>query len=96
MASPQVCGVLACALEIYPNMTPAQAKNYILAYAKKNQLTNNGGGPTDTTDLQGSANLYLYYPQERPTTGNVFPKKNYQFRPTNGNVYPRPKIRAKG
>jgi len=96
MASPQVCGVLACALEIYPNMTPAQAKNYILGYAKKNQLTDNGGGPADTTDLQGSANLYLYYPQERPITGNVFPKKNYQFRPTTGNVYPRPKIRAKG
>lgn len=96
MASPQVCGVLACALEIYPNMTPATAKNYILTYAKRNQLTNNGGGPTDTTDLQGGANLYLYYPQERPTTGSVFPKKNYQFRPTSGNVYPRPKIRAKG
>lgn len=96
MASPQVCGVLACALEVYPNMNQAQAKNYILGYAKRNQLTPGTGGPTDTTDLQGSANLYLYYPQERPTTGNVFPKKNYQIRPATGSVYPRPKIRAKG
>lgn len=35
MASPQVCGILACVLEIYPNMTHAEAIDYIKFYAKK-------------------------------------------------------------
>jgi len=93
MASPQVCGVLACALEIYPNMNQAQAKAYILAYAKSGQITTNSNGPADGQDLQGSANLFLYYYKERPTSGNTFPKLNYQPRPTSGAVYPRRRIR---
>ena len=93
MASPQVCGVLACALEIYPNMNQVQAKAYILAYAKSGQITTNSNGPADGQDLQGSANLFLYYYKERPTLGNTFPKLNYQPRPTSGAVYPRRRIR---
>jgi hypothetical protein len=93
MASPQVCGVLACALEIYPNMNQTQAKDYILAYAKSNQLTTNSNGPTNGQDLQGAANLVLYYYKERLTDGNTFPKVNYKPRPTSGAVYPRSRIR---
>jgi len=96
MASPQVCGVLACALEIYPNMTQKQAKEYITKYAKSNQLSATTGGPTDGQDLQGTPNLFLYYKKEREILGNVFPKINYQIRPTTGSVYPRSRIRAKG
>jgi hypothetical protein len=93
MASPQVCGVLACALEVYPNMTPAQAKAYILGIAKSNQLTVTSGGPADIRDTQGTANLFLYYRKEREASGNVSPKINYQFRPNSGAVYPRTRIR---
>jgi len=93
MASPQVCGVLACALEIYPSMTQEEAKAYILAYAKQGQLTATSGGPTDGQDLQGSANLFLYYYKERQTSGNTFPKINYKPRPSTGSVFPRPRIR---
>jgi len=93
MASPQVCGVLACALEIYPTMTQAEAKAYVLAYAKQNQLTATSGGPTDGQDLQGSDNLFLYYYKERQTDGNTFPKINYKPRPVSGSVFPRPRIR---
>jgi len=93
MASPQVCGVLACALEIYPTMTQAEAKAYLLAYAKQNQLTATAGGPTDGQDLQGSSNLFLYYYKERQTSGNTFPKINYKPRPVSGSVFPRPRIR---
>ncbi len=93
MASPQVCGVLACALEIYPHMNQYSAKEYILAYAKANQLTATSGGPADGQDLQGAANLYLYYHKERVTSGNNFPKLNYQPRPTSGAVYPRTRVR---
>lgn len=93
MASPQVCGVLACALEIYPNMTQEEAKAYILAYAKENKLTTTSGGPTDGQDLQGAPNLFLYYYKERQISGNTFPKINYKPRPASGSVFPRPRIR---
>ena len=96
MASPQVCGVLACALEVYPNMTQAVAKAYILAVAKANQLTVTSGGPADIRDTQGTANLFLYYKKERGVSGNVFPKINYQIRPTSGVVYPRTQLRKYG
>jgi hypothetical protein len=93
MASPQVCGVLACALETYPSMTQEQAKVYITAYAKSNQLTATNGGPTDGQDLQGAPNLFLFYKREREITGNVFPKFNNKFRPSTGQVWPRVRIK---
>ncbi len=93
MASPQVCGVLACALEIYPHWNQYQAKEYISKIAKPSQLLISNGGPTDTSDLQGSPNLYLFYRQERVINGNTYPKINYNFRPSTGAVYPRPRIR---
>ena len=93
MASPQVCGVLACALETYPHMNQTQAKAYILGHAKAGQITTNSNGPTNGQDLQGSANLFLYYYKERAISGNTFPKLNYQPRPTSGAVYPRRRIR---
>lgn len=95
MASPQVCGVLACALETYPDMTQEQAKEYIIGISKANQINDTAGGPTDTASLQGSPNRYLFYRIERPTTGNTFPKLNYKLRPSSGAVYPRPRIRRK-
>jgi subtilisin family serine protease len=93
MASPQVAGVLACALEVYPGMTQEQAKAYIIAYAKSNQLTTTNGGPTDAQDIQGAPNKFLYYYKERATSGNIFPKINFKQRPTTGSVYPRTRIR---
>jgi len=96
MASPQVCGILACALEIYPNMTQEEAKSYIIHYAKSNQLITTSGGPTDGQDLQGAPNLFLYYYKERQTDGNTFPKINYKPRPSTGAVFPRPRIKRTG
>lgn len=93
MASPQVAGVLACALEVYPRMTQEEAKAYILAYAKSNQLTDTNGGPTDGQDLQGAADKFLYYYKERATSGNTFPKINFKQRPATGSIYPRTRIR---
>ena len=93
MASPQVCGILSCALEIYPNLSQQEARNYIESYSKKNQMTDTGGGLTDYTSLQGSENRYLFYYKERTDAGNVFPKINYKPRPSTGSVFPRPRIR---
>ena len=74
-------------------MNQAQAKAYILAYAKQSQLIVTTGGAADAQDLQGAANLVLYYYKERLVNGNTFPKINYKPRPTTGSVYPRPRIR---
>jgi hypothetical protein len=95
MASPQVCGVLSCLLETYPFMNQEQAKEYLINLAKDNQVVATSGGPTDIRDLQGAPNKFLYYKQERPETGDVYPKKNFKTRPENGRTWPRPRIRRK-
>jgi subtilisin family serine protease len=94
MASPQVCGVLACVLEAYPNMKQDEAMLYIKNHAKVNQLSESSGGTQDRFDLQGAPNLYLYVYPERPATNSVYPKVNYKLRPTTGKVYPRVKTRV--
>lgn len=92
MACPQVTGVLACALEVYPNMTPAQAVDYITSYASSDQMYVSSGGITDYYDLLGAPNKYLAYVQERKLEGEVYPKNNYKARPSDGVVFPRTRI----
>jgi hypothetical protein len=92
MASPQVCGVLACALENNPHWRQEQAKTYITSVAKQNQITDSNGGPTDYRDLQGAPDKYLFYKKERPDSGVTVPKNAPGARPQAGVLYPRPKI----
>jgi hypothetical protein len=96
MASPQVCGILACVLEIYPNLTHQEALEYVQYYAKKGQITDTEGGFTDNTSLQGSPNNFLFYFEERLNSGKIFPKLNSKSRPVQGAVYPRTRIRRRG
>jgi len=93
MASPQVCGVLATVLEVYPNMSPAEARDYVRYYAKNGQITDTAGDVTDYTSLQGADNRYLFYYKERPDDGQLAPKNNVRTRPQSGRLYPRVKIR---
>ena len=93
MASPQVCGVLACALEMYPTMNNDQARTYLFATAKQNQVFDNSNGLSDVYDLINSPNRYLAHKQERPLSGSVYPKTDYFLRPTSGQVYPRTRIK---
>ncbi len=93
MASPQVCGVLACALEVYPTMNQAAARTYLSNYSKLGQMTDTGGSYSDLTSLQGATNRYLYYYQERSSLGNTWPKINYYVRPSSGAVWPRIRVR---
>ena len=72
MASPQVTGVLACALEAYPRMKPTEALAYLTEYATKNQLSNPidpvSTVPLPFTNYNGllnSPNYYLKYPKEK-------------------------------
>lgn len=93
MASPQVCGVLACVLEVYPTLSPAEAIQYIKFYGKEAQLTDTGGGYTDYTSLQGADNRYLFYYKERKDAGNTWPKTNYKIRSSSKMRFPRTRIR---
>lgn len=94
MASPQVCGVLACALEMYPNMNQTDAIAYLQMHSPMGRLTSGSGGISDSTDIMSAPNRYLYAYPERPITDYVFPKINYWIRPTAGQIYPRPKRRV--
>lgn len=92
MASPQVCGVLACLLETNPRMKQAEALNYITTFSKVGQITDTGGGYTDNTSLQGSQNRYLFFYNERPKSGSIQPVNN-GLRQTSGLVWPRRKFK---
>tara|TARA_A100001515_G_scaffold81668_1_gene64805 strand:- start:311 stop:1993 length:1683 start_codon:yes stop_codon:yes gene_type:complete len=91
MASPQVCGTIACLLEQYPNMNQSDVMDYINQHAKDDQMTTTSGGHTDDTDLQGADNKYLFYHKERPETGVSIPRYTHRERKatTNGVKYPR-------
>lgn len=103
MASPQVCGVLACLAEQEPDMTQSDAINYISNYGMKegqifNQepnadwITNGSLPPTQSpydSLLLSDNNKLLYYVKERQLTGPTTPKTNFKRRPTFGAVYPR-------
>lgn len=103
-ATPQVTGILACALETYPQMTQSQARAYIRSIATQGQLT--GGGTFNTTypstsfisynSLYGSDNLYLGYLNERNSSGVQYPRNSFLTRNTTGRTYPRTRVRKYG
>ena len=71
MASPQVCGILACALEVSPTLNQTAAVTYITQAAGKNQIPATTGGPTDPYDLQGAPNRYLALPSNLQPPASV-------------------------
>ena len=91
MASPQVCGVLACLLEQYPSMNQSDIEDYLIQHQKLDQMTETSGGYTDNTDLQGAGNNYLFYYKERSESGVTIPRYTYNSRKatTDGVKYPR-------
>lgn len=97
MSAPQITGLVALALEQYPWMTQADAKAYIINYAKTGLMYSSGGtfSYTDATSLQGGTDRISYYYKERPDTGTLVPKDRQWLRPATGQVYPRPKIKRK-
>ena len=92
MAAAQVTGALAVALETYPRMNQADAKNYIIGYAQSDKMADSEGGFTDPNSLQGGNNKMLFHKVERASSGNTFPKLNCKPRPASGMVFPRLKI----
>lgn len=97
MASPQVCGILALLAESWPNMTQAEAQAWIIDNANSGQMADSGADDAnDTTSLQGAPNKYARWINQRPISGNSFPKKNFKPRPSSGVTYPRVAIRRRG
>lgn len=94
MASPQVCGVLACYAEQNPNLNSFEALGYLIATSKKNQISSIGVDYGDTAWFGDNGNnRYLFYKLERQLSGQNFPKTTFKNRPTTGSTYPRPRIR---
>lgn len=96
MASPQICGMLACLLEVYPNLTTAECLEFIQQYADIGSMRDDGSSPIDLEALQDAPNRIMVMPKTRQDTGTAFPKTAYKFRPASGKAYPRPRIRRKG
>ena len=91
MASPQVCGVVACLAESEPNITQAQVREYFSENYFVQQVGTTGTINHSTYEALGdSANKYLFYFQKRKQTGSlqqtiVGPRNNN----TSGVKYPR-------
>jgi hypothetical protein len=110
MACPQVCGILACMLEKYPDMTQKQARELLKIISKPMQMYDKPLGTYDFGDyneqglqtnssrrhfgLEGAANRVLWFPNMRPDNKPSFPKI-YKGRPNTGAVYPRRQIRKR-
>lgn len=94
MASPQVCGVLACYAEQNPNLSAEEALEYLITHSKKNQINSIGSDYGDYQWLGDNGNnRYLFYKLERPLSGQSLPRTTFKNRPITGSVYPRFKIK---
>lgn len=64
MASPNVCGVVALFLQLYPNSNINQIKGWLFGNASAGMNTGTGTGTdySDATSIQGAPNRILYNP----------------------------------
>jgi subtilisin family serine protease len=97
MATPQVTGVLACMLEIYPHANYEDALNYLMKFCSTNQIYDVSVYNFDNWfSLRGGPNKYLRYNYDRKRTGLLHPNHEYaQFRSSEVR-YPKSKIRRGG
>jgi hypothetical protein len=97
MSGPQVAGVVALLAESWPRITQEEAEDWLLNNATMNAMYDSGTDDAyDRNSLQGAANKYLRWINQRPIDGNTLPKRNFKTRPASGKVYPRPNIRRRG
>jgi len=98
MASPQVCGVLACFLEQYPEINQDDLRSiFVETHVKQNQILDTLGSYTDLFSLQESPNRFLFYKKERPEEGLTFPRNTHSQRSLALSLgYPRTRLRFYG
>jgi subtilisin family serine protease len=94
MASPQVCGVIACLLQKYPSLKQADVLKFL-----NEKLSIIDGLSDDDSDLygiiDGATTRYLYNYPHKKYTGQTVPDFNYNLRQNNQVKYPRTKIHRK-
>ena len=88
MASPQVCGVIACLATGKERFTQADAFGYLNQFSIYGDMTFDtaGGGFTDDSCRIGSPNKYLRIENPRPTRGFIQRQKGNR---TTGQTFPR-------
>ena len=97
MSGPQVAGVLAILKEAWPNMTQAEAQDWVIDNAEIDGMTDTGTtDQTDSDSLKGAPNRILRWINQRAESGHTVPTKNFRPRPTSGATYPRTRIRRRG
>ena len=97
-AAAQVTGVLASSAEVLNHINQAEARNIINKFSAKDQLYNPAFDTYNNVEtLHGANNKYLYRRLERPLSGQVYPKEDYDPSYTFTSVsFPRPLIRRVG
>lgn len=69
MAAPQICGLMACILQVHPDWTPKQLKNYILSNSQSLLYdTGNNNDYTDNASIHGGNNRIAYLPMNGSKT----------------------------
>jgi subtilisin family serine protease len=71
-ATPQVAGLLACLLQLRPEMTPAEAKAMLKDVALDGAIVEEGPQSySNTRSLLGSNNKFLFMPYSNPVRGKI-------------------------
>jgi plastocyanin len=88
MASPQVCGVIACLATGKERFTQADARGYLNQYSVYGDMTFDvsGGGLNDNSCRQGSPNKYLHIQNPRAAAGFIREQRGER---TTGQTFPR-------
>ena len=88
MASPQVCGVIACLATGKERFTQADARGFLDKHSIYGDMTFDisGGGLADNTCRQGSPNKYLHIENPRSIIGYIQEQKGQR---TTGLTFPR-------
>ena len=95
MASPQICGLIACLLEQYPGMNIEDVHSYLTGACPSGQIPTTSGGFDDTTDLNGATNEYAKYKFERPLNGVQEPRVTVNSRRNSEDGVKYPRTRTK-
>lgn len=63
-AAPQIAGIVACLLELKPNMTPAEVKSWLISNSRKNIMASSGRDDYayGSLHLRRSVNRYAFTP----------------------------------
>jgi hypothetical protein len=102
MASPQVCGVIACLLEQEPDLTQAEALQHLIESSKPEVGAGDTrfGQPVEenhrpwTNFGSSSNNRYLFAKKKRPATGTLSPAVLYKNRNPDSTGVKYPRVRS--